>query len=195
VEKKLKTRLEKLKAQYPEADIEVWCEDEQRLGLQPTTRRVWTEKGSQPLATVKTKYQWLWLYGFVHPESGESYFWILPKVNTKLFSLVLADLAQEFQLNCNKRILLVLDQAGWHTTEKLVLPEGVDLFFLPSYSPELQPAERLWPLTNEAIANYSPTNLDELETILVYRCQQIMKQQEHVRGLTCFHWWPKTRTI
>ncbi len=71
-----------------------WCEDEQRLGLQPTTRRVWTEKGSQPLAAVKTKYQWLWLYGFVHPESGESYFWILPKVNTKLFSLVLADLAQ-----------------------------------------------------------------------------------------------------
>ncbi|NES65929.1 MAG: hypothetical protein F6K24_12025 [Okeania sp. SIO2D1] len=39
--------------------------------------------------------------------------------------------------------------AGWHTTNKLVLPEGIDLFFLP-HSPELQPAERLWPLTNEA---------------------------------------------
>ena len=45
----------------------------------------------------------------------------------------------------------MLDQAGWHTTDQLVLPEGIDLFFLPSHSPELQPAERLWPLTNEAI--------------------------------------------
>lgn len=70
----------------------------------------------------------------VHPESGETYFWILPQVNTQLFSQVLADLAREFDLNQNKRILLVLDQAGWHTTEKLVLPEGIDMFFLPSHS-------------------------------------------------------------
>ncbi|WP_082348903.1 MULTISPECIES: hypothetical protein [Planktothricoides] len=57
---------------------------------------------------------------------------ILPKVSTELFSLVLADLAREFDLNKNKRILLVLDQARSHTTEKLILPEVIDLFFLPS---------------------------------------------------------------
>jgi len=85
-------------------------------------------------------------------------------VNTELFSRVLTDLAREFELSQNKRMLLVLDQAGWHTTDKLVLPEGMDLFFLPSHSPELQPVERLWPLTNEAIANHSPENLDEART-------------------------------
>ena len=110
-----------------------------------------------------------------------------------MFNRVLTDLAREFDLNQNKRILLVLDQAGWHTTNKLILPEGIDLFFLPSHSPELQPAERLWPLTNEAIANHSPENLDELENLLIYRCQKIMEQQEFVRGLTYFHWWPQTR--
>jgi len=150
VEKKLYQELAKLQSKYPKADIEVWCQDEQRLGLQPKIRRVWTPVGEQPIASVKTQYQWLWLYGFVHPESGETYFWILPHVNTELFSLVLADLAREFDLNQNKRILLVKDQAGWHTSDNLVLPEGIDLFFLPSHFPELQPAERLWPLTNEA---------------------------------------------
>nr|WP_293110637.1 transposase [Okeania sp. SIO2F4] len=74
------------------------------------------------------------------------------QVNTELLSRVLADLAREFDLNQSKRILLVLDQAGWHTTDQLALPEGIDLFFVPSHSPELQPAERLWPLTNEALA-------------------------------------------
>jgi hypothetical protein len=71
----------------------VWCQDEQRLGLKPKNRRVWAPVGEQPIASVKTQYQWLWLYGFVHPESGETYFWILPHVNTELLGVVLADLA------------------------------------------------------------------------------------------------------
>ena len=71
----------------------MWCQDEQRLGLKPKIRRVWTPVGEQPIASVKTQYQWLWLYGFVHPQSGETYFRILPSVNTEQFGVVLADLA------------------------------------------------------------------------------------------------------
>lgn len=54
----------------------------------------------------------------MHPESGETYWWILPQVNTELFNRVLADFAREFQLNKNKRILLVLDLAGWRPRRK-----------------------------------------------------------------------------
>jgi transposase len=43
-------------------------------------------------------------------------------------------------------VVLVLDNAGWHSSDKLVAPEGLMLAFLPPYSPELQPAERLWEL-------------------------------------------------
>ncbi len=57
---------------------------------------------------------------------------------------------------------------------------GIDLFFLPSHSPELQPAERLWPLTNEAIANHSLLNLDELENRLIYPCPKIREQHRLV---------------
>ncbi len=71
----------------------MWCQDEQRLGLKPKIRRVWTPVGEQPIVSVKTQYQWLWVYCFVHPESGETYFWILPRVNTDLLGVVLADLA------------------------------------------------------------------------------------------------------
>ena len=195
MEKKIHLEIQFLQAKYPQADIELWCEDEHRLGLQPILRRVWTPIGEQPIAGVKQQYQWLWLYGFVHPESGENYWWILPLVNTELFNRVLADFAREFQLNRNKRVLLVLDQAGWHTTDKLELPEGLDLYFLPSHSPELQPAERLWPLTNEVIANDSPHSLKELEELLIVRCRKLLQQQDLVSGLTCYHWWPTTRAI
>jgi hypothetical protein len=72
--------------------------DEHRLGLKPVQRRVWVEKGEQPIAEVNWRFQWLWLYGFVHPESGETYWWILPKVNIQVFNRILADASPTFWL-------------------------------------------------------------------------------------------------
>ncbi len=51
------------------------------------------------------------------------------------------------------QVLLVLDGAGWHTSRRLRSPDGLHLLVLPACSPELQPAERLWPLLREAVAN------------------------------------------
>ena len=195
MEKKLGQRAQKIQHQHPLAAVEVWGMDEHRLGLKPIIRRVWTRYGEQPIANVNWRYQWLWLYGFVHPSTGETYFWILPKVNIELFNKVLADFAKEFAVGKNKHIILTIDQAGWHTSKQVQVPEGLHLEFMPSHSPELQPAERLWPLINEPIANRSFTNLDELEEVLFQRCQVLMEQSSLIKGLTSFHWWPKTKAI
>ncbi|GET43040.1 hypothetical protein MiSe_78600 [Microseira wollei NIES-4236] len=96
MEKKLDLERKRLPANYPAADVEVWAMDEHRLGLKPVQRRVWVQQGEQPIAAVNWRYQWLWLYGFVHPESGETYWWILPKVNIELFNRVLADASPTF---------------------------------------------------------------------------------------------------
>ncbi|NEO01149.1 MAG: hypothetical protein F6K50_38775 [Moorea sp. SIO3I7] len=61
----------------------------------------------------------------------------------------------------NKRVLLVVDQAGWHIALDVVLPVGIHRFELPLHSTQLQPAERLWPLANEIVANHSPKNINE----------------------------------
>lgn len=131
------------------------------------------------------------MYAFVHPKTGATYWWILPYVNTELFSKVLADFAREFELGANKHILLAVDRAGWHISQDLKIPQGLHLTFLPSYSPELQPAERLWTLVDEPIANRSFETLDELEDLLFYRCQSLLQQQDLIQGLTGFHWWTK----
>src|SRR5687767_15303347 len=67
--------------------------------------------------------------------------------------MALNEFAKEVGVGEHKRILLVVDQAGWHTGKEVEVPEGIHLEFLPSGSPELQPVERLWVLTNEAVAN------------------------------------------
>ncbi|BAU62748.1 hypothetical protein STA3757_49890 (plasmid) [Stanieria sp. NIES-3757] len=152
---------------------------------------MWIEKGQQPIAKVNWRFQWLWLAGFVHPGSGETYWWIVPKLNTKVFSLLLEDFARHFEIGEKKRVILALDQASFHTTEKLKVPKGVHLFWMPPKSPELQPAERLWPLTNEAIANKTFDTLDQLEEIMIQRCRSLLRQPQLIQGLTNYHWWPE----
>ena len=124
-----------------------------RLGLKPVIRRMWAPRGQRPVAKVQRRYEWLYVYGFVRPKTGEVHWLILPTVNTEVFSLALSHFAKEVGASKEKRILLVLDQAGWHTGKEVEVPEGIHLEYLPSHSPELQPTERLWSLTNEAVAN------------------------------------------
>jgi transposase len=112
-------------------------------------------------------------------------------VDAKVFSLALYHFAEEVGAGKDKRILLVLDQAGWHTGKEVEVPEGIHLGFLPARSPELQPAERLWPLANEAVANRLFEDLDELEDALVERCVALLEQTELIRSLTLYHWWPR----
>lgn len=136
----------------------------------------------------------MYLYGFVQPESGKTSWLLLPTVNTQVFSLALAAFALEQGVGPNKQILLVLDQAGWHKSAGLQIPEGLHLLFLPSYSPELQPAERLWPLSNEPLANRVFSSLDELQDVQAERCRWLQAHPEIIRGRTSFYWWPSLDT-
>ena len=191
MEKKLAQTVARIESEHPSASVQVWATDEHRLGLQPLNRIIWVAKGEQPIAEVNWKYQWLWLVGFVHPRSGQTYWWLVPFLNTEVFSRLLADFARHFQLCSQRRILLVLDRATFHRSRSLRIPEGLDLCFLPAKSPELQPAERLWPLTNEPLANRTFVNLDELEEVTAHRCRQLLQQRQRIHRLTYYHWWPE----
>jgi transposase len=186
-------KLEALREAHPEAEeVQLWAQDEARLGLKPVMRRVWAPVGERPTARFKRGYKWTYLYGFVHPESGKVFWMILPTVNTELFSLALAEFAKEVGAGEQKRVLLVVDKAGWHTGGEVQIPEGIDLEFLPNGSPELMPAERLWPLTNEALANGLFEEIEEIEQTLLDRCVQLLDQAESIKVLTNYHWWPQT---
>jgi transposase len=91
----------------------------------------------------------------------------------------------------DKQIVLVLDRAGWHTSTRLRVPEHVHLLFLPPYSPELQPAEHLWPLTNTALVNQHFPSIDDLEDAQAARCTVLQAQSDLTRSATLFPWWPR----
>ena len=174
---------------HPGASLEIWAQDEARIGLVPIVRRVWAPKGERPLAQQRRRYEWVYVYGFVRPSTGQVEWLLLPTVNLELFQLALDFFARASQASINKRVVLVIDQAGWHFSKKLVIPEGLHLVPLPAYSPELQPTEKLWPLLHECMANIDVSDMDELEARLVKRCRQLRAQPDVIHSHTLFDWW------
>jgi hypothetical protein len=185
--------LAELQAAHPDAACELWALDEHRLGLKPVLRRVWTQRGARPSARVHHRYRWLYLYGFVHPPSGRVLWYLMPTVSAATFGQVLAAFAADAGAGPGKEILLVLDGAGWHVAKELAMPNHLHPEFLPPYSPELQPAERLWPLANEAVANRCFADLTALGDALEPYCLALARQPDLIRGHTLFHWWPQPK--
>lgn len=182
--------MKQIHVEHPQASVEVWAMDEHRIGLKPILRKVWVRKGSRPRVRVQQRYEWLYLYGFVHPHAGRTEWLILPTVDLEMMNLALAHFAQAVGASNDKRIALVLDQAGWHASALLQVPQGLHLIFLPPYSPELQPCERLWPLSNESITSRWFPSLNALQEAQIQRCQILLQQHDIIHRTTCFHWWP-----
>jgi transposase len=188
--RELPEQVRQVQQAHPVARVELWAMDEHRVGLKPIIRRVWARRGHRLIIRVQQRYEWLYVYGFVYPESGESQWLLLPSVNVEVFSIALAHFAQAVGAGPDRHVILVLDRAGWHKSGEVVVPTGIHLVFLPPYSPELQPCERLWPLSNEAIANRHFKTLDELQEVQAQRCITLQNDRIGIRHLTFFHWWP-----
>jgi transposase len=176
---------------FPHSQVELWATDEHRIGLKPLLRRVWAPIGQRPIAPVRHRFEWRYLVGFVHPASGRTLFHLATTVSIPVFEAELAEFARQAGAGPDKQIVLVLDRAGWHTSLHLRVPDHVHLLFLPPYSPELQPAEHLWPLTNTCLINRHFASIEELEDVQFAHCGDLQQQPARIRSTTLFHWWPQ----
>ncbi len=179
------------KAAHPDRPVEVWAADEHRLGPKPVRRRVWAPVGARPVALGHHRYEWLHVTAFVRPTRGEALWYLSTGLSKPLFEALLAAIARQAGAGRRRSIVLVLDNAGWHGPEGLAIPEGISLAFLPPCSPELQPAERLWPLVDEPIVNRHFASLVELDATIAERCRRL--DAATIRPHTDFHWWPRPK--
>ncbi len=177
-----------LRTAHPDKTVEVWAEDEARLGLKPIARRVWSLKGCRPASNGQSKFESLFVFGFAHPASGRSHTLIQPKANTTTMEAALADFAARADPAGQKLLVVIVDNAGWHVARKLAVPPNVVLHHLPPCTPELQPAEPLWPLLREALANKTFPTLEDLKEPLARRCDWLARHPDTVKGAVGFHW-------
>ena len=154
-------------------------------------RGIWAPKGERPIALGHHRYEWLYVWGFVEPATGNTVWNVSNAVCKEMFEAILADFAKSAGAGKTKRIVLQLDGAGWHGPENLTVPDGIRLVFQPSHSPELQPAEHLWEFVDEPLVNTHFKSIEELEKVVSRRCVELIAQREPIRADTLFHWWPE----
>jgi transposase len=103
----------------------------------------------------------VYLFGAVHPITGESSALLAPTVNTEYMNHHLRFLSE--QAGPEVQVILVLDRAGWHVAKALEVPPNITLLYLPPYSPELNPVERLWAyLRSHYLSNRVYQDYDDL---------------------------------
>ena len=112
------------------------------MGQQGTLTRCWAPTGARPTAVKQTECEWIYLFGAVNPLTGASSALLAPTVSTDYMNHHLRFISE--QAGPDVHIIVVLDQAGWHVAKGLQVPDNITLLYLPAYSPELNPVERLW---------------------------------------------------
>src|SRR3954453_10980329 len=122
--------------------VEIWFQDEARVGQQGTLTRVWARRGTRPGAPRDRRYAWAYLFGAGRPERAVGAALVLPDADTEATGLHLAEIGRHVTPGAHG--VVVLDGAGWHAAGDLAVPGNLTLLPLPRYSPELNPVENVW---------------------------------------------------
>jgi len=153
--------IEKIKNKIENNKIEIWWQDESRVGQQGSLSRVWAAKGTRPRVVRQRQFLSTYIFGACCPAKNKGCALILPECTTGMMQLHLDEISKHVEENFHA--IVIMDRAGWHTTEALIIPSNITLFPLPSYSPELNPMEQVWQkLKHGSLSNRIYKNYDEI---------------------------------
>lgn len=139
--------------------VNIYFQDESRFGLMTIQRRSLTIKGVKPITPYQHKFQNFYLFGAYSPVTGNHFTLELPYCNSDCFQQYLDEFSKE---DPSEYKAIFLDNGAFHKAKNLKVPHNIGLFFLPPYSPELNPAEKIWRYIKDRIANTAYETLDLL---------------------------------
>lgn len=138
--------------------VDIWSEDETRVGQQGSLTRIWAKRGTRPRKIRQQQFISAYIYGAACHMTGESCALVLPYANTESMNMFLKELSSS--IRPHRHIALLMDNAGWHRSTNLIVPSNITLIPLPPYAPELNAMEQIWAwiknhyLSNQCYRNY-----------------------------------------
>jgi len=161
--------------------------DEARVGQQGTLTRVWAPRGKRPRALRDHRRNSVYLFGAVCPERGTGAAVVLPHVSVEAMNVHLAEISRHVTEGAHA--VLVLDQAGWHTSPKLRMPENISLLPLPPYAPELNPVEQIWAYLRANFLSHRVWNrYDDIVDACCDAWNKLMNMPERLASITRRTW-------
>ena len=149
--------------------------------------RQWARRGSRPRQPADQRYKSAYLFGAICPARGKGAGLALPFANTHAMQLHLEEISRHVAEGAHA--VLLLDRAGWHTTDKLNLPPNITPVFLPSRSPELNPVENVWQYMRQ---NWLSNRVfDDYDAIIATSCEawrKLIAQPETITSIGMREW-------
>ena len=140
--------------------INLYFEDESRFGLLTILRRMITAKGIKPVAPFLHRFDNLYLFGAFSPITGSSCLLEMPHCNSQTFRVFINQLSLQ---NPEEFKILILDNGAFHHAKSIHLPQNMAFIFLPPYSPELNPAEKMWRHFKDRVSIIAYHSLESLQ--------------------------------
>jgi transposase len=164
--------------------LRIMFADEARFGRMNRPRPCWAPGGVRPRVACQLVREFVYLYGAVCPRDGTCAFLILPAADTECFQIFLDMIAKKYR---RSHVLIILDGAGNHRCDDLIVPDNITLQELPPYSPELNPQENIWDEIREKIfKNYALKSMDEVMDKLDDAALYIENNPKVVRSISSF---------
>jgi len=165
-------------------EVELWFGDECGVEGDPRPRRRWVKRGSHPRLPYHGTHLRASVLGAICPSSGQLVSAIFEHCQTETFQGLLDTLADEAQPSTAKRRVLILDNASWHKTNRLNW-NGFEPAYLPPYSPDFNPIERLWlRLKSDWFSDFIAKTPDELWDRICVGINALMQTPENLKS-TC----------
>ena len=183
----LRDILKETAAAHPDKRLQLWFQDEARVGNKGRVCHRWWRRGERAPGTRQIGYQWAYIFSAVRPDTGDDVTLVMPSVNAKVMDLFLAHFADT--LDQDAHAVMMCDGAGWHDERALTVPDNVTLALLPPYSPELNPVERVWLYLRERFLSLRV--LDDTEAIIDACCQawiDLIAEPDRMRTLCAYPW-------
>jgi hypothetical protein len=162
-------------------------EDEARIGQKGRVCHRWFRRGRRPPGPADQRYTFAYIYAAVEPGADWAFALVLPEVSTRAMQEFLDRLAAT--LAEDEHVLLVLDRAGWHGANALVVPANITLAALPPRSPELNPVERLWLYLKERFLSHRL--LEDYTAVVDAACaawQRVTSEPGRIASLCSYPW-------
>ena len=162
------------------SSVNMYFQDESRFGLMTHVGTCLTAKGIKPIVTYQHAYKSTYLYGSFSPINGDAFIMEIDGVDTKVFEAYL----HEFSKQKHEELkILIIDNAGFHSTKNISIPENIILVNIPPYSPELNPAEKIWHYIKSRFKNQLFGNMENLKNWLYKDIIQNLSS-ERIRSIT-----------
>lgn len=160
------------------------AQDEGRFGRISRPKRCWAPPKVRPHAPCQVVRESMYVFAAVAPEQGLMSTLVLPSADTAMMNLFLQHVSQTF---ANFFMIMQVDQAGWHHSKTLIIPENIRLLAQPAYSPEVNPVEHLWEeLREKYLHNKVFPSLDPLVELLCEGLNELTAAPEHLRSMMFF---------